>query len=223
VPPVDVLAHAAGTWVADDVRDGPLCVSPGHDGSRFAADAAAAADATEVEASMPPAEASTTACGAVVWTGDTDEAVTLVTALGRPRPTIVGGPAIRDPRFVRDAGPAANGTLAVCGCADVSTSLSLPAQRFVQVFQSEYGLSPGPGAVESWDAAHLLVRALDGVTTPQALTDALSGVRTFDGLGGEYAVGLDGELANPQAHVYRYRVEGGRWVSASEADAEASG
>jgi ABC-type branched-subunit amino acid transport system substrate-binding protein len=223
VPPLEVLGDAAGTWVADDVRDDPLCVSPGEDGSRFAADAAAAADATDVEPSMPPAEVSAATCGAVVWTGDTDDAVTLVTALGRPRPAVVGGPALRDPRFVRDAGPAANGTLAVCGCADVSTSLSLPAQRFVQVFQSEYGLPPGPGAVESWDAAHLLVRSLDGVTTPQGLSESLAEVRRFDGLGGEYAIGGDGELANPQAHVYRYRVEGGRWVSAADADAEASG
>jgi hypothetical protein len=214
VPPVDVLGQAAGAWVADDVRDDPLCVSPGEDGSRFAPAVAAASDAADVEPSIAASDVSSTTCGAVVWTGDTDDAVALVTTLGRPRPTVVGGPALRDPRFVRDAGPAANGTLAVCGCADVSTSLSLPAQRFVQVFQSEYGLPPGPGAVEAWDAAHLLVRGLDGVTTPHELTEALSGVRRFDGLGGVYAVGPDGELANAQAHVYRYRVDGGRWAAA---------
>ena len=224
VPPVDVLGRAAGAWVAPDIAADPLCVSPGDDGSRFASAAASASGAKHVEPSISPGEVTAQTCGAVVWAGDVDAAIELVSSLGRPRPTVVGGPTIRDPRFVREAGPAANGTLSVCGCADLSTSLSLRAQRFVQVFQSEYGLSPGPGAVEAWDGARLLVRALAGVTTPADLASALAEVRAFDGLGGRYEIAPDGELSNAQAHVYRYRVEGGRWVSAvDEAAPESPG
>ena len=91
-------------------------------------------------------------------------------------------------------------------CAQRLSLTCLPAQSAVA--------GSCPGAVESWDGARLLVRELEGVTTPDGLAVALAGVRSFEGLGGRYELKPDGELSNPQAHVYRSRVEAGRWVSA---------
>lgn len=216
VPSVDVLGSVAGAWAADRVEvHGTLCPSPAAaDGSRFGRAAAAAADGRlEVTEPVAPVEAAAPACDAVIWTGDTDAGIALVGALGRPRPVVVGGPALLDPRFVRETGPAANGTLAVCGCADVSTSLSLRAQRFVQVFQSAYGLAPGPGAVEAWDGAHVVIRALASADTRAEVQAALAEVSVFDGLGGMYQLAPGGELAHPERRVSRYRVEAGRWVA----------
>ncbi|HEX5951373.1 MAG TPA: hypothetical protein VFZ96_10240, partial [Actinomycetota bacterium] len=98
-------------------------------------------------------------------------------------------------------------------CVDVSTSFDLAAQRFIQDYQSEFGLPPGPYAVEAWDAARILVGAFrEGATTRKAVGVALSALRTFDGLARAYRFGPDGDLQEGRRSVRLSRVEGGRWL-----------
>jgi ABC-type branched-subunit amino acid transport system substrate-binding protein len=164
------------------------------------ADAAAVADAR---------------CGVVLWTGGAEAGAELAAALDEAvaRPiTLVGGPSLRDPLFLELVEGAAGRAVSVCSCADVSTSLDLDAQRFVQDFQSEFGSPPGPFAVEGWDAGSLLIAALrDGGPSLEDVRSWLAANPAFEGLGGSYAF-VRGELADPQSAIHRYRVEGGRWV-----------
>jgi ABC-type branched-subunit amino acid transport system substrate-binding protein len=153
-------------------------------------------------------------CGVVVWTGDAAGAARFATALAGldAAPRLVGGVALREPIFLEEAGPAAEGARSICSCTDVSTSLALAAQRFIQDFQSEHGSSPGPFAVEAWDAAHLLLRGLgESGGSPAELAGWLAAVSAFDGLVGRYVL-RDGELADPTASMRVSRVDGGRWV-----------
>jgi len=160
---------------------------------------------------VPPAE-----CGTVIWTGDGVGGAELAVSLEddpAPSPILIGGPGLREPDFLGEAGTAAEGAVAFCSCADVSTSLGLGAQRFIQDYQSEFGTPPGPYAVEAWDAAHMLIEELDGGGPPgEGLIARLASTPRFDGLGRAYAF-TGGELTQPEDAVLVYRVEGGRWTA----------
>jgi len=153
-------------------------------------------------------------CGVALWTGDAEGGAELASA-DRGGAMLVGGSGLRDPAFLSLAGGAAEGAMAFCSCADVSTSLRLAAQRFIQDFQSEYGSPPGPYAVESWDAAHLLIRAVRQVgSTRAALVSWLASTTAVEGLAGSYAF-EGGELVDPASAIRRFVVEGGRWEEVS--------
>lgn len=217
VTPIEAQARALAQTVPTlrPARNGVCLVAGAPDGTTFARTVRRSLprdlEVTDVEGATAVAESG---CGVVVWTGDALGGAELATALAASRtaPVLTGGPELRDPRFLSLAAEAAEGTLSICSCADVSTSLDLAAQRFIQDYQSEYGSPPGPFAVEAWDAGHLLIRALReaGAARPD-LVGWLAGQIVVGGLGGPYAFG-GGELADPAATIRRYRVEGGRWL-----------
>lgn len=154
-------------------------------------------------------------CGTVVWTGDGVGGAALASSLedAPPSPVLIGGPGLREPDFLGEAGTAAEGVIAFCSCAEISTALGLGAQRFIQDYQSEFGTPPGPYAVEAWDAAHMLIGGLDGAgPSREGLLARLASTPRFGGLGGAYAF-AGGELAQPADAVLVYRVEGGRWTA----------
>jgi branched-chain amino acid transport system substrate-binding protein len=125
----------------------------------------------------------------------------------------VGSERIRDQGFLEAVGEAGEGALAICPCVDVSTSTDLAAQRFIQDYQSEFGLPPGPYAVEGWDAARMLVAAFrEGAVERGPVSTALEVMTAFDGLAGTYRFGFGGDLTDAAASVRISRVEGGRWL-----------
>ena len=147
-------------------------------------------------------------CSTVVWTGFSTGAGELRAALADV--PMVGTDAMSDPTFLEVAGPAAEDTVAVCPCVDLTTSTDPAAQRFVHDFQADYSTPPGGYAAEGWDAGGLLLRAFaTGVTTREAVSAELSGAAPFEGLAATYSTGA----AGPSARVHVSRVDGGRWVA----------
>lgn len=159
------------------------------------------------------AEVGEAGCEVVLWAGDLIGGAELAASLAaiEPHPPVlVGGPAVRDPRFPGLAEGAE--AIAVCSCADLSTSLDLSAQRFIQDFQTEYGRPPGPYAVEAWDTAQLVLAALaEGEPSRASVWARIAVTRELPGLGGPYTFD-HGELADPASFVRVYRVRGGRWL-----------
>ncbi len=128
-----------------------------------------------------------------------------------PRAALLGGDRLRYPPFLSEAGDAAEGTISVCGCADLSLSTDLADQRFIQDFQSAYGRAPGPYAVEGWDAAGAVLGGLRTVgPTRIAVTAWIATLGDLTGLGGRYAFDERGELSGGAVRVAEVR--GGRWV-----------
>jgi ABC-type branched-subunit amino acid transport system substrate-binding protein len=220
VAPLAVQASS----LADGVRalpraDGDVClVVPSDEGTRYS---------KAVRRALPPglrvleevegetSEAPMPGCGLIVWTGTGVGGAALASSLEdapSPSPILIGGPGLREPDFLGEAGAAAEGAVAFCSCADVSTALGLGAQRFIQDYQSEFGTPPGPYAVEAWDAAHMLIEALEGAgPSRESLLARLASITRFEGLGRAYAF-VGGELERPADAVRVYRVEGGRWT-----------
>jgi branched-chain amino acid transport system substrate-binding protein len=154
-------------------------------------------------------------CGIVVWAGSVTIAEALRTALTQHGGSVVlvGGDDLKDDAYPELVGPAADGTVAFCPCADLSSSTDLSAQRFIQDFQAEHGLPPGPYAAEAWDAAKMLVRALgSGATSRGEVLAFLGASGPFQGLANRYEFAPGGELTPAAAVVHAYRDRGGRWI-----------
>jgi branched-chain amino acid transport system substrate-binding protein len=155
-------------------------------------------------------------CGVVLWAGEGALGALLRRRLveaGLGRIPFVGTQRIRDAGYAEAAGEAAEGTLAVCPCADVSASMRLAHQRFIQDYQAEFGLPPGPYAVEGWDAARMLIAAFrTGARERPEVRGFLAGLAAFEGLAGTYRFAPGGELRHPLGAVRTYRQEGGRWL-----------
>lgn len=160
------------------------------------------------------AEVAAAGCGAVVWLGGPEGGAAVRRALserGLRGVLLLGTDRLKDPRFAELAGALGEGTVAACPCADLSLSTEPRALRFVHAYAEAFGAAPGIFAVEGFDAARLLLRAIvEGGPTRRGVAEALAGTRVHEGLGGAYRFGDDGELLVPGVRLYRD--EGGRWV-----------
>jgi len=155
-------------------------------------------------------------CGVVVWGGFSSEGALLrerMVQAGLRKVAFVGGDGLKDETYLSVAGSAGRGTVVACSCADLTIATDLPAQRFIQDYQSDFGLPPGAYAVEAYDVARLLLDAIrSGARTRSEVLTAVRDAPPFRGLGNVYAFRADGELTDPSAAVHLYRDEGSRWL-----------
>ncbi|HEX7463580.1 MAG TPA: ABC transporter substrate-binding protein, partial [Actinomycetota bacterium] len=166
----------------------------------------------------PPAVAAVSRvhCGVVVWGGFSEEGALMRRRLveaGLLKVGFVGGDGLKDQTFLSITKGVGMGTVVACSCADLTTATDLPAQRFIQDYQSEFGLPPGTYAVEAFDVARMVLGAIrSGAATRADVLLRLRSVRQSDGLANVYRFSPDGELAPGSARVRLYRDEGGRWI-----------
>jgi branched-chain amino acid transport system substrate-binding protein len=168
---------------------------------------------------IDPATATEVATGAgcttVIWAGGPDAGAAAARGIRLAGVALIGADRLLDPDFLSGSGNEAEGSFALCACSTVSTSTELAARRFIQDYQSQHGVAPGAYAVEAWDAAHVILRALaDGETTRSQVARSLEQVTEVQGLEGILRLGADGEPLDPPALLRLYVVSGGRWVPA---------
>lgn len=221
----ETAALAAYVTALPAVGAGP-CIARGPDPedarlARLEAGALAGTAGPSVTVADPEAAASaateiaSAGCAVVVWAGSVVLAEALRTALTQRGSAVVlvGGDDLKDDAYPGVVGPAGDGTVAFCPCADLSSSTNLSAQRFIQDFQAEHGLPPGPYAAEAWDAAKMLVRALgSGATSRGEVLAFLDASGPFQGLANRYEFAPGGELSSAAVIVHAYRDRGGRWI-----------
>jgi branched-chain amino acid transport system substrate-binding protein len=214
VPGLEVQAEALAraTVRLPASQQGVCLLRAEPDGTRFAREVERALRDADPHRVATPAAALETGCGAVVWTGDAIGGAAAAIALAGPdeRPVLVGGERLHAPSYLQIAGAAAEGTVAVCPCADVSTSVDLEALRFIQDYQSQFGSPPAPYAVEAWDAGRLVADGLLEAGGGRGdLVAWLEATERVEGLGGPYGFAA-GEPVEPA--VPAYRVRAGRWI-----------
>ncbi|MCX5144050.1 bifunctional serine/threonine-protein kinase/ABC transporter substrate-binding protein [Streptomyces sp. NBC_00338] len=151
--------------------------------------------------------------GAVVHGGDWQDAARFARALSAAgyRGPRIATQAVHDPRFVREAGAAAEGWLVVSTSADPATVPSV--RRFATAFRKRFGAAPPLFAAEAYDAVGLIAACAGGLgrdrVTRQDLLPVLR-TTTFKGVSRSYAF----EPANGMyagTGVFIYRVERGRF------------
>lgn len=98
-------------------------------------------------------------------------------------------------------------------CVDLSTSTRLAGRRFIQDYQADFGLPPGPYAAEAWNVAWMFLRAIrQGATTRSDVLASMREVDRFEGLAGTYEFEPHGEHSPGTARVHLFRDEGSRWI-----------
>jgi ABC-type branched-subunit amino acid transport system substrate-binding protein len=156
-------------------------------------------------------------CGTVAWAGSATAAAGLrvaMTQAGLDTVDLVGSDATKTDTFLTIAGPAGDGTVVSCPCADLSTSTALRAQIFVHDYQSEFGTPPAPFAVEGWDAGGMLVNAMISAGSSRAdVRKAIDATSQYAGLANDYVFGSNGELTKGSAHVAFWVDRGQRWAA----------
>jgi ABC-type branched-subunit amino acid transport system substrate-binding protein len=155
-------------------------------------------------------------CPALVWTGGTIGAASVLSSIPDVPRLVVGTSRIKtdDGLALASAGVE---VVTVCGCADVSLSMEPDRQRFVHDLQAESGAPPGAFAVEAYDAGRLLIGIVDGTETGtprERVVAALHRLTRFGGLDGGYAFEQDGSRAPQTITVVRWRATGSRWLPA---------
>jgi hypothetical protein len=145
-------------------------------------------------------------CTGVAWTGSAPGAVVLRDGLLRREAdvAIVLGPAARTDGYVDAGWPAAEGTVGVCGCVDLSTSGDASSQAFVHSYQAATGLDPGPYAAEGADAARLILGAVSaGAPTRAGVAVRVGATWSLVGVASVYAWDPDGELDPADLRTFR--------------------
>ncbi|MEX0989710.1 MAG: ABC transporter substrate-binding protein [Actinomycetota bacterium] len=243
VPPAGAQARALAKWVRERARGGPVCVAGPSGGGRLmpelytslrgagvrtGVDLPADDEVPEPDALEPVVQTlRSSGCRVAVWTGGPVVGGTLRSLLaerGLRRVIVATTDAARTDAYIETAGGAAERSMGTCACIDLLTSTSIDAQRFVNDFQFDAGVAPGPYAVEGFDATNLLVDAMaaavaEGDRSAEQLRAAvaaeLAALGPRVGLGGRYAFTSDGRrLPSTQALIQRSRVIGGRWAPA---------
>lgn len=158
-------------------------------------------------------------CSVLFWGGSGPEVATVrlrLDAAGLEGVALVGAEEAKDPSFLSAAGAAGDGTIVACACADLTTRTSLAARRFIQDFQADFGLPPGPYAAEAWDVAEMLLGAISrGVRTRSGMLAYPPTGGRYRGLAGSYVFNPDGSLVGARSSVNLFRDVGGRWIQVS--------
>ncbi len=158
-------------------------------------------------------------CSVLFWGGSGPEVARVrlwLDAAGLEGVTLVGAEEAKDPSFLSAAGAAGDGTIVACACADLTTWTSLAARRFIQDFQADFGLPPGPYAAEAWDVAEMLLGAISrGARTRSGMLTYPPAGGRYLGLAGSYAFNSDGSLVGARSRVNLFRDVGGRWIRIS--------
>ena len=104
-------------------------------------------------------------CETVIWAGGPDAGGGSGPEIRLAGLAFIGGDRLLDPDFLSTAASGRGLVRPLC-LRNVSTSTELPARRFIQDYQSEHGGGARAYAVEGWDAAHVILRAVGegGVT-----------------------------------------------------------
>jgi hypothetical protein len=98
----------------------------------------------------------------------------------------------------------------VCGCADVTLTADPALQRFVHDYQAESGGTPGPFAIEAYDAARWLLGAADDGRV--SLADRVAQAGAVEGLLGTYRIDRGGGLLSGPTSPGSWRASGSRWL-----------
>lgn len=129
--------------------------------------------------------------------------------MGMTQP-ILGNNGFNSPEYIRQAGPAADGTLAATPWNPDRDSAK--AQSFRKAYVERYGREPDQFAAQAYDGMYIMHEAIEasGTTTDRKqLRDTLAGIKGFEGVTGNFEFD---ETRNPKMDMDVLEVKDGQWV-----------
>ena len=134
--------------------------------------------------------------------------------LGITQP-IVGGDGLSSEKLVELAGSKANLTNVFYTAHFSAKSTDADVQAFIKAYKEKFGTTPDSFAALAYDAAELLMKAIEtaGSTDAQAIKKALAESKDFDGVTGTFTMGKD---HTPVKSAVVIEFQNGEEVSAKE-------
>ena len=138
--------------------------------------------------------------------------------LGITQP-IVGGDGLSSEKLVELAGNKANLTNVFYTAHFSAKSTDADVQEFIKAYKEKYGTTPDSFSALAYDAAQLLMKAIEkaGSTDAQAIKKALAESTDFDGVTGTFTMGKD---HTPVKSTVVIEFQNGEEVSAKEYSAQ---
>lgn len=138
--------------------------------------------------------------------------------LGITQP-IVGGDGLSSEKLVELAGNKANLTNVFYTAHFSAKSTDADVQAFIKAYKEKYGTTPDSFSALAYDAAQLLMKAIEkaGSTDAQAIKKALAESTDFDGVTGTFTMGKD---HTPVKSTVVIEYQNGEEVSAKEYSAQ---
>ena len=138
--------------------------------------------------------------------------------LGITQP-IVGGDGLSSEKLVELAGNKANLTNVFYTAHFSAKSTDADVQEFIKAYKEKYGTTPDSFSALAYDAAQLLMKAIEkaGSTDAQAIKKALAESADFDGVTGTFTMGKD---HTPVKSTVVIEFQNGEEVSAKEYSAQ---
>ena len=138
--------------------------------------------------------------------------------LGITQP-IVGGDGLSSEKLVELAGSKANLTNVFYTAHFSAKSTDADVQEFIKAYKEKYGTTPDSFSALAYDAAQLLMKAIEkaGSTDAQAIKKALAESADFDGVTGTFTMGKD---HTPVKSTVVIEFQNGEEVSAKEYSAQ---
>lgn len=121
----------------------------------------------------------------------------------------LGGSALDSPLFRQIGGEAVGGSLYITAAPKIESAAAFPAD-FVSGYQALAVRLPGSQAIVAYDAAGVLLEALDraiasqGSPARQAVVAELGAIQDYPGLLGSLTFDDRGDLVDPQTYVYGF-------------------
>ena len=134
--------------------------------------------------------------------------------LGITQP-IVGGDGLSSEKLVELAGNKANLTNVFYTAHFSAKSTDADVQAFIKAYKDKFGTTPDSFSALGYDAAQLLMKAIEtaGSTDAQAIKKALAETKDFDGVTGTFSMGKD---HTPVKSAVVIEFQNGEEVSAKE-------
>ena len=129
--------------------------------------------------------------------------------MGMTQP-IIGNNGFNSPEYIKQAGPAADGTLVATPWNPARKSEK--AQNFRKAFKERYGHEPDQFAAQAYDGVYMVHQAVEasGTTTDRKkFRDTLAGVKGFEGVTGTFEFD---QGRNPKMDMDVLEVKDGQWV-----------
>ncbi len=123
---------------------------------------------------------------------------------------ILAGNGFNSPEYIKQAGPAADGTLVATPWNPDRDSEK--AQTFRKAYVERYGREPDQFAAQAYDGIYIMHEAIEasGTTTDRKqLRDTLAGIKGFEGVTGVFEFD---EMRNPKMDMDVLEVKDGQWV-----------
>ncbi len=120
--------------------------------------------------------------------------------------TFVVPDGVKDPEYIKVAGPAAEGTIVTCPCVPGET-----IAEFAKAYEAKFNSQPGTYGPEAYDAANVFLEGIaSGITDREAMNKFVS---EYDGEGISKHIAFDENGESKEIPIWAYKVENGEYVA----------